>query len=627
MTALADLRRLRSARAYGGAEKPSGIVGELAEPILSDAHTAGSVRALDPINGTALGTLAGFPGLDERPCFRVYDEMPSQNNSAGLYFHGIKQNRSKDAPQEPDDVRIGAPLHVDAVTRDTDGKRGFGRLLRFRDGLDCWRTWAMPMTMLAGDGNDLVRELVDQGYELDFDLVRVLRRYLSSRAPELQLVSCSRTGWHGQGAQSAFVFPDVTIGSTDYVFQTEGAAAAAFAQAGTREGWRTEVAAPCSDNPLLQLCVSAGFAGPLMMRAGVDHIGIHLYGPSSSGKTTGLRAAASVFGGDTYRRTWRATANGLEGAAALANDALLALDEIGEADPDEVGAVIYALGNGTGKSRANIRGAARVPYRWRTVLVSTGERAIADVIHDNGRRHVNAGQTVRALDIAAHAGLIRSHEGFDSAGAMAEALVAATRRHHGHVGRAFIERLLADPRDMAAVLRETTGEPEFALGDGQVRRAAQALALIGMAGELATEYKLTGWKPGSSLEAAAEVLKAWVAARGGQGQPLEYMQTLNRLQSWLAAHGESGFTEVSDRNLSGWERFGWWREKDGSRTWYLLPDALGKALNGIDRTAAVGHLKRAGWIAEHDAGRQTKKLNIGSARHNVYAVKIPETDG
>ena len=46
-------------------------------------------------------------------------------------------------------------------------------------------------------------------------------------------------------------------------------------------------------------------------------------------------------------KTWRATGNGLEGAAAMANDNLLVLDEIGElSDPKELGNVIYFLGNG-----------------------------------------------------------------------------------------------------------------------------------------------------------------------------------------------------------------------------------------------------------------------------------------
>jgi putative DNA primase/helicase len=68
--------------------------------------------------------------------------------------------------------------------------------------------------------------------------------------------------------------------------------------------------------------------------------------------------AGSVFGDEHFKQSWRATSNGLEGASAMANDSLLALDEISECDPKEIGAVVYALANGSGKQRANKNGGA-----------------------------------------------------------------------------------------------------------------------------------------------------------------------------------------------------------------------------------------------------------------------------
>jgi hypothetical protein len=67
----------------------------------------------------------------------------------------------------------------------------------------------------------------------------------------------------------------------------------------------------------------------------------------------------------------------MEGAAALFNDSLLALDEISECDPRDVGAIVYSLGNGRGKQRAQRTGAARSVVRWRCMVISSGERAIA----------------------------------------------------------------------------------------------------------------------------------------------------------------------------------------------------------------------------------------------------------
>jgi len=94
----------------------------------------------------------------------------------------------------------------------------------------------------------------------------------------------------------------------------------------------------------------------------------------------------------------RATANGMEGAAAMFNDGLLALDEISECDPREIGAIIYALGNGVGKQRASRTGSAKSVTRWRCMVLSSGERTIGTAMQEGGHR-VKAGQSMRLLDI------------------------------------------------------------------------------------------------------------------------------------------------------------------------------------------------------------------------------------
>src|SRR5690606_40758644 len=116
----------------------------------------------------------------------------------------------------------------------------------------------------------------------------------------------------------------------------------------------------------------------------------------------------SVWGGPDFIRTWRATSNGLEGIAAALSDTALVLDEIGEADGREIGATVYALGNGTGKARASRNGTARRPYRWRIAILSSGERSLAAHMSEAGHRP-KAGQSVRLLDIPAKRQIGRAH--------------------------------------------------------------------------------------------------------------------------------------------------------------------------------------------------------------------------
>ena len=61
-------------------------------------------------------------------------------------------------------------------------------------------------------------------------------------------------------------------------------------------------------------------------------------------------------------------------------------------------------------------------------------------------------------------------------------------------------------------------------------------ALIGMAGELATEYGVTGWQPGAAIQAAAEGFRLWQSARG-QGND-ERRQIMERVSAFIERHGD-----------------------------------------------------------------------------------------
>ena len=132
----------------------------------------------------------------------------------------------------------------------------------------------------------------------------------------------------------------------------DGAAQGPYAAQGSLRDWQEGVGKLATGHALPVLSISAALAGPLLDLAGQEGGGVHFVGQSSRGKTTLLQAAASVWGRGAspgYVRAWRATANGLEGAAASATDTVLVLDELGQIDPHEAQAALYSLSNGGGK--------------------------------------------------------------------------------------------------------------------------------------------------------------------------------------------------------------------------------------------------------------------------------------
>ena len=329
--------------------------------------------------------------------------------------------------------------------------------------------------------------------------------------PERRTIAATRTGWHSNG--QSFVMPNKTIGDSNVRFQSEYAAHDDFIQQGDIQNWREQISSRCSGNPVLLLSVSAAFAAPLLLKAKQQSSGgggIHLIGKSSSGKTTALQVAASVWGGPGYVRAWRATANGLEATASALNDTLLVLDEISECDPREIGAIIYALANGQGKQRAKRNGGSRDSFRWRTIVLSSGERTLSAHMQEAGQQ-VKAGQEARLLNIPATDriyGAFDDLHGLANGRAFSDSMKQYTNLFYGVAGPEFVKELLEDKDNLSELYAAFCKLRGFCSSDGIESRAAGLFALIAFAGEKATQYALTGWKKNEALEAALELFNA-----------------------------------------------------------------------------------------------------------------------
>lgn len=602
-----------------------------AQDLASSASTAQTPGQPEAANEAAHSPI---PNEQERPRFVVLDELYTGADGvqyrAGVWWFGMKAGRG-DSPAVLVQGWICSPLHVDAVTFDAAGGN-FGRLLRFRNTLGQWKLWAMPMETLRGDGADLRGALLSMGAHLDPSNSgrQRLVTYLQTQVPSRRMEAVLQTGWAG-GQFKAYALPDCVIGpqAARVIFQSEHKGADEYTQRGTLEGWQLGIAALAVGNPVLALGICTAFAGPLLALVGVESGGIHFIGDSSTGKTTALQAAASVWGGDNFRRSWRTTANGLEGAAALFNDSLLALDEISECDPRDVGEVIYMLGNGRGKQRASRTGSARTVHRWRTSVISTGERSIATSMAEAGHR-VKAGQAVRLLDIPVQ----RTHGAWDtlhahsSGPAFSDAIKRAALANYGTAGRAFLEKLTRDTTDLATRLEMIKAELMQGIdgGDGQPSRAASRLAVLALAGELATTYGITGWAKGEATQAAAIGFDAWIAQRGEASGNAEQSQIQQAVLGFIDRHGDSRFSDASSvfdaRQMAAVrDRAGWWQSTGEGIDYFFTTDGMREALKGFDFARALKVLRTAGLLDAPPAGEASRSKRIQGRIVRVYKVR------
>jgi putative DNA primase/helicase len=437
-------------------------------------------------------------------------------NNKGVFFVP-KDNQGNILPE----IFICSRIDVLARTRDVNDC-AHGQLLRFKDRDDVTHSWVLPMDALASDGADYRRSLLNMGVIIGSNRKarEKLTEYLTYFLPKDTALCIDRTGWH----DGSFIFPDEVIGEEKeekIIFQNMAHNTEGFKTKGTLKEWQENIAKYCMGNSRLILAVSAAFAAPLLKQLGEESGGFHFNGASSTGKTTALKIAVSVWGDKKRLQTWRSTSNGLESVAARHNDSLLSIDEMSQVDPKEAGEIAYMLANGSGKNRCKKDGSLQNRATWQLLFLSSGEVGLVEHILQAGKK-ARAGQQVRFLDIPADAGkgygLFENLHGFSNGSEFARHLDNNIQLYHGLPIRKFLKKLTE--KNTKDFIKRTVIDFFSKLeidadSDGQVKRAANRFALLAGAGELATTLGITGWRESEVTESIKRCFKDWVSNRGG----------------------------------------------------------------------------------------------------------------
>lgn len=549
-----------------------------------------------------------YPNYENRPCYLTHENGFKTDlgawGKAGTYLHSSMTDKNGEVTLT--DTWICSPLVIESVTLDQH-HNNYGRFLRFKPTRGGWRKWCMPMSLLSGTGDALRAELLSKGVLIDFDNQKMLPRYLTHFVPKETLEVATQTGWH----KGAYILPESCIGSDDYFYQSENVHTdVPYRQAGSLEQWQQHIARYCVGNPLLILQISGAFTGALLRKAHQEGGGVHIVGGSSKGKSAGLEMACSVFGDDTYKRTWKATGNGMESVSTMFNDGFLALDEIGECQAKEVGNIVYSVANGIGKSRANKNGGAKASNKWRVFVISNGEVSIESAMQEAGQR-VKAGQLMRLLNIpifGKYGAFNELHDKQDGR-ALADHLKTASLNYYGVAGIEYLTKLVAEQRNINELAERYT----VALIDGeplssQESRAAKRFALVALAGELATEYGITGWKRGDASKGVKECFKQWRKSFGGGDT--EDRQIKEAVQAYIEMYGDARFTNTNDDTRLHGVRSGYWKDGVHGREWLFSKSGLMEAIKGYDLKKSVDVLKQCGWLIVGGEGLATTKVRI-----------------
>lgn len=569
------------------------------------------------------GTQAEFLKLVDQASqrWKVEKHGDYEVSALGLFHVGTNKNGVTQR------TRIAAPLWVKSKIRDRYNNN-WGLSVEFADPDGQLHTCTFAKVEL--NNSTFINLLLSRGFQ--FAPTRSFKEhlilYLASAVPTATARNVSSLGWH----ESSFVLPNRTIGESaePIIFQAEGKPPQEFETKGTLDQWREHVGSKCKGNSRLLFAVSLSLAAPLLKIMNEESGGVHLKGKSSEGKTTCQCTGASVWYNPNKLPTWAATVNGLEGICKNHCDMPLILDELSRIAPKDSGQATYLIGSGKGKQRSTREGDARGIASWRTLLLSSGEVSLDQHMKEDGKSS-KAGQEVRLIEIPADAGkghgAFEDLHGSETGAQFADALKEAYSSYYGSLSIAYLEKLVKEQDRVAKAIGtmcNTFLSKHLSKNcSGQVHRVAKRFALIAAAGELATEWCLTGWSSGEASDAAAICFNAWLDSREGAGQ-LEDTKIIHQVrlffQQNLGAFADPTSTIPKSQNS---KLFGYKERSsvDGPYEFFVFPESFKSEIcKEYDRKLVTQVLTNAGILIRGTDSPSSHKRIQGLETKRYYHI-------
>lgn len=497
------------------------------------------------------------------------------------------------------------------------------------------RAWVSAVVdgRVLGDARLALHELtavqapIDTGSALD--VVRWLRALERTNARRLERTACvTSCGWHDVGDDTVFLAHDVihTAGDDEgpqVIFdgrQGRARMTAALQVAGEQERHFEAVRRAFAADVICATVILGALAAPVLRGLGAPNGAVHLPGDSSRGKTTMLKIAASIYGNpsdDRWVAQWNSTAVGLEMRASTYCDLPLCCDEAAGLLPSALEQALYMLIAGSGRTRGARMGGLRETPSWRTVVLSTGERLAADP-------QTATGAQVRVLQL-----YVTRFGELDASGV--DELRTACEDHHGHVGRRWLEQLVAieDWREYREAFRRLVRHYQAECsGDGTASRQAGFLALLSFVERMAAEVLGIGDKEGRTVE-------PWL--RDAEERRERVMPAAERaldvVREWRQV-APDGFRFL-ERDTLG-EQVPTGGSGRLETVAYLnddvvafLPSPLRRRLaeEGLSQDVVTRAWRERGWVETDGAGRCTRKMRVFGSRVRVVALRREVFDG
>lgn len=571
-----------------------------------------SAEPLEPATGNESADLV--------TSYRVLEGIPLEPRLRMPHEYSLDRDGSlwRDDGKKPKLVER-APIFISRLVADLYNGHELVELVFKRDRR--WRTVVVPRRSMV-DSRALVADLGPLGAPVDTnnaaEVVRWLRDFEATnerRLPRSQ--SVNRCGWHTVKTEDVFVLAGEVLrreGSTIELVVDRQADRTRLSRglhtAGSYDAHLAALRRAWEASPVCAVAIAASLAAPVLRALAAPIFAVHLAGDSSRGKSSMLKIAASVYGDpndDEWVSSWNSTTVGHEQRAAHLCDLPLCIDEAGVVEAKDRERAVYMLVNGVGRTRGAKEGGLRETQSWRTVVLSTGERLLAEEGSATGAQ-------VRVLQLQ-----VSGFGKLDAAGV--DEVRRGAEEHHGHVGRQWLEAWLETSADARAAHRTelkafVRAFQERAVG-GLRARQALSWALLAYVEHVASSVLGLGQSHGATIaNFFAEPSDVHLTVRSAAERAIE------RVQHWLASEPNSFPALVVSSSGSKSpkvegnprETFGYYDPH--ANELLLLPIALRKHLGAanIDDGVALREWRTSGTLRSTKPDQLRVQVRIGGVQ-------------
>lgn len=243
----------------------------------------------------------------------------------------------------------------------------------------------------------------------------------------------------------------------------------AFKTKGSIENYTEMVFKPIKNSPMVMTFVYASLGSILLHDFNVDPFVVDMASKTSTGKTTALRVAASIWGTERLINEWNTTPIDLERKASILNSFPSMYDDTRKAKPYLLSDVVYQFSGGKSKGRGNVQ-SVDVVKTWNNILLSTGETSIVEYGNEK------AGVSARVITL--------QDKPFND-DVNIRALYAGIESNYGHLGLAFIEQYSKQKASYKDSFKAYEGIYIDKAGENEVmQRVARYFAVLMVAGEI-----------------------------------------------------------------------------------------------------------------------------------------------